>query len=96
MFSDKGGYYVFPNGLIFQWGYVLSHNWAPGYGGAFVEFPISFPHKTLSVTVTSIRGACGMDGFNYVHDVTNKSFYGIFEQGPWEGWANGYWFAIGY
>ena len=43
LFSDKGGYYKFPNGLILQWGISDDIN---------LSFPISFPHRCFSMTAT--------------------------------------------
>ena len=52
MFSDQGGYYKFPNGLIMQWGVG---NWITAVMNQSSEtynFPIPFPHKCLSVNLT--------------------------------------------
>ena len=42
-FSDKGGWYKFPNGLIIQWGYSSKKN---------LTFPIAFPNKCLNMQAT--------------------------------------------
>lgn len=42
-FTDRGGYYIFPNKLIIQWGISDNIN---------LNFPITFPHKCLSMTAT--------------------------------------------
>lgn len=42
-FSDKGGWYKFPNGLIIQWGYSSKRN---------LTFPIAFPNKCLTMQAT--------------------------------------------
>ena len=94
-FNDEGSYYRFPNGLIFQWGHIYKHDWSEGYSGSPVTFPIPFPNKCLSVTVTSVRDCRGDCGYNHINSLTNTSFKAIVEQNP-DGWSNGYWFAIGY
>lgn len=48
-FTDKGGYYKFPNGLIFQWGrFGEKANMLTK-----VYYNIPFPHKTLAIELTS-------------------------------------------
>ena len=42
-FSDKGGWYKFPNGLIIQWGYSSKIK---------LTFPIAFPNKCLNMQAT--------------------------------------------
>ena len=42
-FSDKGGWYKLPNGLIIQWGYSSKKN---------LTFPIAFPNKCLNMQAT--------------------------------------------
>ncbi len=52
-FTDKGGYYIMPNGLILQWGrefLVQKATWTQ------VQFPIKFPHKLLTVTNAPVGG----------------------------------------
>ena len=39
-FSAQGGYYIFPNGLIMQWGKIPAVS-TFGYHG---NYPIKFPH----------------------------------------------------
>ena len=46
-FTDKGGYYQFPNGLIIQWGKNEHEGWST------VIFPKSFPNKCLSFNASS-------------------------------------------
>lgn len=52
LFSDSGGYYKFPNGLIMQWGIYdpFGDNVSDSYRTLDrVTFPISFPHKVFYV-----------------------------------------------
>ena len=52
LFSDKGGYYKFPNGLIMQWGIYdpFGDNVSDSYKTLDrVTFPISFPHDVFYV-----------------------------------------------
>ena len=51
MFSDNGGYYKFPNGLIIQWGQVTSLISEFGVG-THISYPTNFPNKVLSVQAT--------------------------------------------
>ena len=46
-FTDKGGYYQFPNGLIFQWGKNEHEGWST------IIFPKPFPNKCLSFNASS-------------------------------------------
>lgn len=54
MFSDQGGYYKFPNGLIMQWG----RNKECASPTDYIYFPIPFPHKCLTImtSLTSWEG----------------------------------------
>ena len=58
MFSDHGGYYKFPNGLIMQWGIVNIKDdekvFDKDWNQWIAEFPIPFPNKCLNVTTTII------------------------------------------
>ena len=56
-FSDKGGYYKFPNGLIMQWGKIdeITPNGDNGKQGPSknkYNFPIPFPHSCLSISIS--------------------------------------------
>ena len=53
-FDWSGGYYIFPNGLIMQWGFV-----ADPFAGKrnnmcwnTIKFPIPFPHTVFSMQVS--------------------------------------------
>ena len=101
MFSDQGGYYKFPNGLIMQWGhidgiYVYDLN---GKTPPHITFPIAFPTKTLNVTL-SIYAPTEVDGGIsnvYSHNITRTGSDVITDA-----YSNGlrnatiYWFAMGY
>ena len=80
-FSDEGGYYKFPNGLIFQFG-SFANKPNPFTG----NFPIVFPHSCISLNVTTSRDDGYPVAFSY-----NKSSYIIGLAG-----GTGSWFAIGY
>ena len=54
MFSDKGGYYIFPNGLIMQWGTTINAYVDQRFPVSY-QFPIAFPHKCLSVTLGTLN-----------------------------------------
>lgn len=96
-FSDQGGYYIFPNGLMFQWGIT-----APYDADLFekIYFPIPFPHKCLHISIStstnrSVSGAYG--DATFTNDYTNQYF--ILNTDPQYGRGNkdsSYWFAIGY
>lgn len=90
-FTDEGGYYKFPNGLVMQWGKIKRDN-SIGH----INFSIKFPHKLLYVSTQSsaisIHAVANaiynrtLTGFDYVVDTTSGG-----------GDPNGTgWFAIGY
>jgi len=51
LFSDEGGYYKFPNGLILQWG-TVDNVIFDERDIKYVYFPISFSHKCVNVQAT--------------------------------------------
>ena len=90
-FTDEGGYYKFPNGLVMQWGKIKRDD-STGH----INFSIKFPHKLLYVSTQSsaitIRAVSNtiynrtLTGFDYIVDTTTGG-----------GDPNGTgWFAIGY
>lgn len=90
-FTDEGGYYKFPNGLVMQWGKIKRDN-----SRGHINFSIKFPHKLLYVSTQSsaisIHAVANaiynrtLTGFDYVVDTTSGG-----------GDPNGTgWFAIGY
>jgi len=93
-FSDQGGYYKFPNGLIMQWGFIPIANSRT----TSVTYPIPFPHKTLQVLVTPTGpksgGSKGEQWFYESHNWT-KSGFQVF---VWDnvGMYRMSYFAIGY
>lgn len=111
LFSDDGGYYKFPNGLIMQWGIVYARDFldycAPSKDCNFfkTEFPIPFPNKVLSATGTifypdSIAGEMTL----YISKWDNHGMSGLIDH-PNNYWtmSTAYpndggvsWFAIGY
>ena len=75
MFSDQGGYYKFPNGLIMQWGFISIENTST----TSVNFPIKFPNKVLQVLVSPVGplGANHSDGTQWLfesHDWSQTGF----------------------
>lgn len=84
-FSDTGGYYKFPNGLIMQWGTVQ-------YRGGYDQhsYPIPFPHKAVSITGALSNG--GSNGANWsVGLVNNEKYYVFTDESNQLSWI-----AIGY
>ena len=97
LFSDKGGYYKFDNGLILQWGYIGNLSSDKFYQ---ISFPISFSHKTLSVTCTSKSDKISENspGSPIVSSVTKDYFYMNTDSlmGSYGNNQEAYWMAIGY
>lgn len=97
LFSDKGGYYKFSNGLILQWGYIGNLSSDKFYQ---ISFPISFSHKTLSVTCTSKSDKISENspGSPIVSSVTKDYFYMNTDSlmGSYGNNQEAYWMAIGY
>ena len=48
-FTDNGGWYQFPNGLIIEWGVFETNGGEQHYGA---NFPKAFPHKSIAITLT--------------------------------------------
>ena len=66
---------MFQNGLIMQWGITNPNN----YILENVVFPIAFPHKCFSITVSPLKGGTYSGGVDpsiicLVYDVTKSSF----------------------
>lgn len=112
MFSDQGGYYIFPNGLILQWGQNIA--FSDGFGRRIktILFNKTFPHKALSINVTIAGRDCNTFDFINPHSYnpndydssaviarySNDSFDIVFDT-PWT--SSDYivpffWMAIGY
>ena len=89
MFSDKGGYYVFPNGLILQWGEVpIDDSQYVIYSECnlfTIQFPKKFPNKILSLNITLHMNGAEEEGnvSPYVISKNNTSAYGIVDLGYW-------------
>ncbi len=79
----NGGYQKFSNGLILQWAYLTS-------GSTTYSFPLTWPNRTLSVVVSTVRTSSGSRGYNHVANITQSSYYALIDGGY------GYMFAIGY
>ena len=96
MFSDEGGYYIFPNGLIMQWGKVSNVLFDESHLEK-VQFPILFPHKVLSV-LASTRQAENAGGMRqiYIYDYNQKeaTFFPGFTGKVLH--CDFFWYAIGY
>ncbi len=98
MFSDKGGYYKFPNGLIMQWG--RDRDYADVLHKVY--FPIPFPHKVLCINLTGqndLLSGADMDNSSPLvgNTFTNTYFYANTDGLPYgDRIDNFYWFAIGY
>ena len=101
MFSDQGGYYKFPNGLIMQWGHQTPyHDLYEGGREWNVKFPIPFPHKCFMVNtaLTYQAGTRIPAGNSYPRDITSVGFILVDQEwsNGWEQHATNYWFAMGY
>ena len=112
MFSDQGGYYIFPNGLILQWGQNVA--FSDGFGRRIktILFNKAFPHKALSINTTIAGRDCNTFDFINPHSNTpndydssaviarysNDSFDIVFDT-PWASSSDivpFFWMAIGY
>jgi hypothetical protein len=80
VFNANSGYQKFGTGLIIQF----------GYSGKAVTFPIEFPNKCMSVSVSTNRGNGGSLGFNHATNVTKKGFTQVLDG------SYGYWIAMGH
>ncbi|WP_286971078.1 gp53-like domain-containing protein [Flavobacterium sp. UBA4854] len=80
---SSGGYQKFSNGLILQWAYLINNT--NNY-----TFPLTWPNKALSVTVSTIRTSSGSRGTNHVANITSTNYYAVIDG------TYGYMFAIGY
>ena len=101
MFSDQGGYYKFPNGLIMQWGHQPTFHDLFEDGREWrIQFPIPFPHKCFMVdtAITYQKGTGIPAGNSYPRDITSVGFVLVDQEwsGGWEQHATNYWFAMGY
>ena len=79
----EGGYTILASGLIWQWGRLS------GDDGTY-SFPYTFPHKCLSIQITTNRTSSGSNGTNHAGNLTTSTFYAVLD--ATEGWF----FAIGY
>nr|WP_320038848.1 hypothetical protein [uncultured Bacteroides sp.] len=79
----EGGYTILTSGLIWQWGRLS------GDDGIY-KFPLTFPHKCLSIQITTNRTSTGSLGANHAGNLTTSTFYAVLD--ATEGWF----FAIGY
>jgi hypothetical protein len=79
----NGGYQKFSNGLILQWAYLINNT-------NTYSFPLTWPNRALSVTVSTVRTSSGSRGTNHVANITNTNYYAVIDGN------NGYMFAIGY
>lgn len=80
---SSGGYQKFSNGLILQWAYLINNT-------NTYTFPLTWPNKALSVTVSTVRTSSGSRGTNHVANITNANYYAVIDG------TYGYMFAIGY
>lgn len=98
LFSDEGGYYKFPNGLIMQWGYRENVLFDEEHYEV-ITFPIRFNHKCLAVLTTTrqveIQGGLRNAYVVEYNNVYAKILPGYVRDGgkPNNGF---FWFAIGY
>lgn len=94
-FTGDNGYYIFPNGLIMQWGFI----------GAFGDdqirtfrFPTPFKNKCFSLVLTtqSWNTAGGTTGSPFVASITKTTFQVNTDPQAWHGGSGYRWIAIGY
>jgi hypothetical protein len=79
---DTNGYVVFGNGLMLEWGNIVSSS-----VGTYV-FPVAFPTICFGVQVTTV-----WDQHHYVSNITNTQFTGDIQVGTTN--KNAHWFAVG-
>lgn len=110
LFSDQGGYYIFPNGLIMQWGAVPvddTKNFIYDEWNKYtIKFPIKFPNKLLSLNVSlEMHGAEPLGNVvPYVYECNAEGAWGIIDTGYYTSYkrinqtfgAKVSYFAIGY
>lgn len=88
--SDTG-YWKFPGGLMFQWGFDTSKNGDYSYH----KFATTFPNKCFVTIVTTWgRGVRGTNGHNHVLNCTQFGFTATIEVIPTTAGAG--WIAIGF
>jgi hypothetical protein len=80
VFNANSGYQKFGTGLIIQF----------GYSGSTVKFPIPFPNKCMSVSVSTARNSSGARGMNHATNVTKTGFTQVLDG------SYGYWIAMGH
>ena len=94
-FTGDNGYYIFPNGLIMQWGFI----------GAFRDdqirtfrFPTPFKNKCFSLVLTtqSWNTAGGTTGSPFVASITKTTFQVNTDPQAWHGGSGYRWIAMGY
>ena len=93
-FTDDNGYYIFPNGLIMQWGFISIANSRT----TSITYSMPFPHKTLQVLVTPTGPKSGgSKGEQWFYESHNWSQYG-FDVFVWDnvGMNKMTYLAIGY
>lgn len=100
-FSDRGGYYKFPNGLIMQWGYIggIYIYDLKGKNPPHITFPISFPTKTLNVFLSIYTPTEINEGIANVYSSnTTRSGTDVITDAYANGIKEGiiYWFVLGY
>ena len=92
------GYYIFPNGLIIQWG---TTGYRASEGDVTVSYPIAFPNAVLNAIatmVTNVPGDINNDIWAKISPSTNNSTISV-NYGASSGGNPGYgayWVAIGY
>lgn len=109
-FTDQGGYYIFPNGLIMQWGSVpvddtktVIYEECNKYT---ITFPVKFPNKLLSLNVSlEMHGAEPTGNVSpYIYESNTEGAWGIIDLGYYTSYtrinqtfgAEVSYFAIGY
>lgn len=87
LFSDQGGYYIFPNGLIMQWGAVPvddTENVIYGEWNKYtIKFPIKFPNKIVSLNVSLEMHGAEPTGnvVPYIYECNVAGAWGIVDTG---------------
>ncbi|MDE2101155.1 MAG: hypothetical protein KGL39_28160 [Patescibacteria group bacterium] len=96
------GYFKMPNGLIIQWGGVVTGPFAGVYFTP-IYFPIAFPNYCFAVVKSTMKLVVGTYPTNYVYNLsgvpsnqmsTNGAYMSFDRDG--DGYNRGFWIALGY
>ena len=96
-FTDRGGWFLFPNGLMLQWGVFETNGGEQHYGA---NFNTPFPHKSLAITLTDeYTGGDYYDANNWYQIVSHGTSSFVVHLQAADQFRAGnkcHWIAIGY